>query len=107
MLAVGAVTSVSADGRFVAFYSNADNLVAGDTNSTADVFVHDRQSGETTRVNVSSPAPPLPGVQAAPGSFSGILQTHYHADHAQGVAESGRLLRAQSGQCANTAERGA
>ncbi|MEW6074124.1 MAG: hypothetical protein AB1726_16205 [Planctomycetota bacterium] len=45
---------ISADGRFVAFSSKATNLVAGDTNARRDVFVHDRQSGETTRVSVSS-----------------------------------------------------
>jgi Tol biopolymer transport system component len=34
--------ALSADGRFVAFVSHADDLVAGDTNSVDDVFVHDR-----------------------------------------------------------------
>ena len=46
--------SVSADGRYVAFDSAASNLVAGDTNGTWDVFVHDRQTGVTERVSVSS-----------------------------------------------------
>lgn len=46
--------SVSADGRLVAFGSHASNLVAGDTNAYYDVFVHDRQTGATTRVSVSS-----------------------------------------------------
>jgi Tol biopolymer transport system component len=46
--------SISADGRFVAFWSYAGNLVPGDTNSQADVFVHDRQTGETRRVSVTS-----------------------------------------------------
>lgn len=45
---------LSADGRFVVFESRASNLVAGDTNNTGDVFVHDRQTGETTRVSVTS-----------------------------------------------------
>jgi Tol biopolymer transport system component len=47
-------SSISADGRHVAFYSFATNLVAGDGNGKADVFVHDRQTGQTTRVSVSS-----------------------------------------------------
>jgi uncharacterized repeat protein (TIGR01451 family) len=34
--------SISADGRYVAFGSGADNLVQGDTNGQFDVFVHDR-----------------------------------------------------------------
>ena len=37
--------SISADGRFVAFTSKADNLVAGDIDLVADVFVYDRDSG--------------------------------------------------------------
>jgi Tol biopolymer transport system component len=45
---------ISADGRFVAFYSSASNLVPGDTNGVEDVFVHDRLTGQTTRVSVAS-----------------------------------------------------
>jgi Tol biopolymer transport system component len=45
---------ISADGRFVAFYSFASDLVPGDTNNAADVFVRDRQTGKTRRVSVSS-----------------------------------------------------
>jgi Tol biopolymer transport system component len=46
--------SISADGRFVAFESRASNLVAGDTNDAVDIFVHDRETGQTTRVSVNS-----------------------------------------------------
>jgi Tol biopolymer transport system component len=46
--------SISADGRYVAFYSEASNLVSEDTNGFADIFVHDRQTGETTRVSIAS-----------------------------------------------------
>jgi Tol biopolymer transport system component len=46
--------SISADGRYVAFWSQATNLVSGDTNDTPDVFVRDRQSGTTERVSVAS-----------------------------------------------------
>ena len=46
--------SISADGRFIAFSSRATNLVLGDTNAKEDVFVHDRSSGITERVSVSS-----------------------------------------------------
>jgi|GEM_PF-6213476 len=35
---------ISHDGRFVAFSSDASNLVSGDTNSATDVFIHDRDS---------------------------------------------------------------
>ncbi|NUP97414.1 MAG: calcium-binding protein [Planctomycetaceae bacterium] len=47
-------TVVSGDGRFVAFASNASNLVAGDTNGVTDVFVHDRLLATTERVSVST-----------------------------------------------------
>ena len=45
---------ISADGRYVAFTSDASNLVADDTNGTPDGFVHDRLTGVTTRVSVDS-----------------------------------------------------
>jgi HYR domain-containing protein/IPT/TIG domain-containing protein/WD40 repeat protein len=46
--------AISGDGRYVAFDSDASNLVAGDTNGRTDVFLRDRQTGTTTRVSVSS-----------------------------------------------------
>jgi WD40-like Beta Propeller Repeat len=57
--------AISGDGRFVSFNSGASNLVAGDTNGTRDIFVKDRQTGTTERVNVDSA-----GNQAEGGSFS-------------------------------------
>ena len=45
--------SISADGQFVAFYSYADNLVAGDTNGWADVFVKDTLTGAISRVSTN------------------------------------------------------
>jgi len=50
--------SISADGRHVAFVSWDSNLVSGDTNGSRDVFVHDRQTGQTTRVSVTSDGTP-------------------------------------------------
>jgi Tol biopolymer transport system component len=51
--------SVSADGRWVAFLSSANNLVPGETrtdpsNQTTDIFLHDRISGATTLVSHST-----------------------------------------------------
>ena len=46
--------SISADGRFVAFYSGASNIVPGDTNDSSDIFVRDRLTNTTTRVSVDS-----------------------------------------------------
>ncbi|MBL8862759.1 MAG: PD40 domain-containing protein [Planctomycetes bacterium] len=45
---------LSADGRFVAFDSQNLNLVIGDTNNSNDVFLHDRRTGQTRRVNLSN-----------------------------------------------------
>jgi Tol biopolymer transport system component len=44
--------ALSGDGRYVAFASDAANLVAGDTNNATDVFVYDRRAKATTRVSV-------------------------------------------------------
>lgn len=46
--------SLSADGRYVSFYSNATNLVIGDTNNVADIFVFDRQTSQIARVSIAS-----------------------------------------------------
>ncbi len=46
--------AVSGDGRYVAFDSNASNLVAGDNNYSKDIFMRDRQTGQTFRVSVDS-----------------------------------------------------
>lgn len=46
--------AISADGQVVVFESSASNLVAGDTNGVADVFVRDRTTGTTQRVSVPS-----------------------------------------------------
>lgn len=62
--------AISADGRFVAFVSNATNLVRGDTNGATDVFVHDRKAGRTSRVSVAFDGRQLHGDAYSP-SISG------------------------------------
>jgi len=44
---------ISADGRFVSFTATADDIVAEDTNGQGDIFVYDRQTGETVLASVS------------------------------------------------------
>jgi Tol biopolymer transport system component len=46
--------SISNDGRYVAFYSEANNLVAGDTNGAGDIFMRDRLLGTTERVSLGA-----------------------------------------------------
>ena len=67
--------AISADGRFVAFSSDATNLVGRDTNGAVDVFVHDRVTGATKRVSVSST-----GAQANDDSFAGFFAPAVSAD---------------------------
>ena len=76
---VGSDSSISGDGRFVAFWSNATSLVPNDTNATsckkysetqnpcADVFVHDRVANTTTRIVSTG------GVQGDDESYSPAL----------------------------------
>lgn len=45
--------SLSPDGRYIAFQSDATNLVPTDANGSDDVFLHDRQTGTTERVSVA------------------------------------------------------
>jgi Tol biopolymer transport system component len=57
---------MSADGRLIAFESDSSNLVPGDTNAVSDVFVHDRDTGTTTRVSVGSGGEQANGASGAP-----------------------------------------
>ena len=59
------VSSISGDGRYVVFESDATNLVASDNNGVTDIFVRDLTAGTTTRVSVSST-----GEQANGASFA-------------------------------------
>ena len=75
---------ISNDGRFVAFTSQATNLVPGDTNELADIFVRDRQSGITKRISVSST-----GEQAMLGS--NVLLQAFGSTHPS-ISENGRFI---------------
>lgn len=78
---VSVQASISADGRFIAFASDASNLAAGDTNGVRDVFLRDVVAGTTARVSVSSA-----GVQADGSSRSPSL------NRASGSANDGRYV---------------
>jgi Tol biopolymer transport system component len=58
--------SISDDGRYVAFESMASNLVADDTNARADIFVHDRTTGQTARVSIPAGGGEADGHSHAP-----------------------------------------
>lgn len=76
--------SVSVDGRLVAFFSHATNLVAGDNNNTCyndgpytapctDIFVHDRMTHQTKLVSLTAS-----GIQGNEGSFEPSLSADGH-----------------------------
>lgn len=46
--------SISADGRYVAFFSTSSDLVSGDTNGVADIFVKDLTTGSIVRASTNS-----------------------------------------------------
>jgi hypothetical protein len=77
-------STISADGRYVAFASEATNLVEGDTNGVVDCFVHDRVAGETTRISVASD-----GTQAnSECAYSGVWGLIY----APSISADGRYV---------------
>lgn len=64
------MVSMSGNGRFVVFESSADNLVPGDSNGYADIFLWDRESGSLARVSLSSS-----GVQANGPSYYPVISS--------------------------------
>ncbi|MDX6581987.1 MAG: hypothetical protein QOI10_1171 [Solirubrobacterales bacterium] len=71
----GFASSISADGRRVAFESLSPQLVPGDTNGDRDVFVRDLDASTTTRASVTSS-----GAQADSASYSYSFQASISAD---------------------------
>ena len=57
---------ISWDGRYVAFTSTASDLVSGDTNGKADVFVRDLAAGTTSRVSVDDAGGQAAGASTDP-----------------------------------------
>jgi Tol biopolymer transport system component len=58
--------AISNNGRYVAFTSDAENLVASDTNNVGDIFVRDRVAKTTARVSVSSAGAQVNGESSDP-----------------------------------------
>ena len=87
---------MSPDGRFVAFASCADNLVAADTNGRYDVFVRDRTLGTTTRVSVTSDGSEASGA-AYPG-FGGRTTVSTDGRLVAFISSDSNLVRADTNQ---------
>ena len=90
--------AISADGRYVAYLSDASNLVPGDTNDANDIFVFDRQMGTTERVPLASD-----GTQGN-GFFTGG-EPAISADGRYIAYSSGRLSRPKTSS-SSTGRRG-
>ena len=83
---------LSGDGRFVLIRSFASNFVGNDTNGTSDVFVRDRQTGETELVSVSLSGEP--GNNSSGGySFSNSMTK---ATSGGDISQNGRFIAFQS-----------
>lgn len=70
----GSYATISGDGRYVAFLSGASDLVSGDTNGVADIFVRDLTLGTTVRVSVDSS-----GLQGTDASADPYLSADGHS----------------------------
>jgi Tol biopolymer transport system component len=79
-------SSLSADGRYVAFASDATNLVAGDTNAREDIFVRDRHTGTTYRVSVSSTGAEADGYSYSPSISDDGMYVVFESDATNLVA---------------------
>jgi Tol biopolymer transport system component len=80
--------TISDDGRYVAFASNAASLVEGDTNDAWDVFVHDCLTGRTSRVSVASDGSQAEGDSLSP-AISGDGNSVVFASSAANLLEPG------------------
>jgi Tol biopolymer transport system component len=63
--------AISADGNWIAFRSDASNLIAGDSNTRADIFVSNRASGAVVRVSTSSAGAQGTAAASGPVGISG------------------------------------
>jgi len=77
---ISGTPTISGNGRYVAFYSEASNLVPGDVGGFQDAFVHDNLTGETSLVSLTSS-----GAQANFGSGGG-------SDEVPSISSDGRFV---------------
>ncbi len=66
-------SAISGDGRFVAFHSNASNLVNGDSNNAYDVFVKDLQTGTVTLISTGRTARAVVSLKPHPSAVMGVM----------------------------------
>jgi len=72
--------TISADGRYIVFVSNATNLVAGDTNGVLDIFVRDTLTNTTTLVSVNGSGLQSNGISEWPAISGDGKYVTFHSD---------------------------
>jgi Tol biopolymer transport system component len=85
--------SISRDGRYVAFFSEATNLVAGDTNGRSDIFVRDVVAGSTRRVSVTAGGGQANGDSAFPSISDNGQQVAFSSAASNLVSGDGNGLQ--------------
>ena len=73
--------ALSVSGRYVAFYSDATDLVPGDTNGVTDVFLRDRLADTTRRLSVATDGTEADGASSDPviSADGQLVAFHSHA----------------------------
>jgi hypothetical protein len=91
--------AISHDGRYVAFSSEASNLVAGDNNHHGDMFVHDRQTHVTSRISIASNGSEANGTSETPAISNDGRFIAY-------VADATNLVVGDNAQCSALDDQG-
>lgn len=72
--------AISEDGRWIAFVSNATDLVTGDENALSDVFLHDRHTSKTSLVSRSASGEPANGASSRPAISANGQHVAFESD---------------------------
>ncbi|MHB0915347.1 MAG: TolB family protein [Thermoleophilia bacterium] len=90
--------SISPDGRFVVFHSDADNLVPGDINGVTDVFLKDTETGAIERVSEDAD-----GVAGNAGSYNASMDAA--AGKVVFISDASNLVRDDDNTCEENGRR--
>lgn len=92
--------AISTDGKFVVFASNASNLIASDNTTDADIYLHDRGTGQTSRIS-SGQSPYFDSEAASPAISDNGRYVAYQASFPQQIyrrdRQTGALKQISSG----------
>jgi probable HAF family extracellular repeat protein len=74
------LAQITPDGHYIVFQSSATNLVASDTNGVSDIFIRDRQSGQTLRLSVNNAGEQGNGASFGPSISASGLAVAFASD---------------------------